>query len=180
MAQVLPIAHLGHPVLREKAAIVDDVTASPIQDLIDDMLATLTQADGVGLAAPQVYQSKRIIIVASKPNPRYPLAPQMDPTPMINPVILGTSAETKRDWEGCLSVPGIRGMVPRSETVSVRYLDRQGKTHEKEYSGFIARILQHEVDHLDGIFFLDRMNSVSDLVTDREYARIVSANTSTS
>jgi len=173
MSRLLQIAQLGHSVLRERAAPVSDVQDASIQELIDDMMATVSEAQGVGLAAPQVYQSKRIIIIASQPNARYPDAPQMQPTAMLNPKILSLSDKIEKDWEGCLSVPGIRGLVPRHHSLKLKYLTRQGKTATEEFSGFVARIVQHEIDHLEGIFFLDRMESNKEIITEKEYLRVL-------
>ena len=126
-----------------------------IQTLIDDLIATVMSANGVGIAAPQVAQQYRLLVVASRPNPRYPNAPEMEPTAMINPTIVTHSAEVAKDWEGCLSIPGIRGFVPRYQNIEVEYFDRNGKLQKQDLSGFVARIFQHEYDHFDGIVYLD-------------------------
>ncbi|MCX7596089.1 MAG: peptide deformylase, partial [Fischerella sp.] len=128
---------------------------------------------GVGIAAPQVAQSYRVMIVASRPNPRYPDAPEMEPTAMINPKIITHSTAVVKGWEGCLSIPGIRGLVPRYEAVEVEYTDRNGKLQKQLLNGFIARIFQHEHDHLDGIVFLDRLESNRDIVTEQEYQKLI-------
>lgn len=177
MPRLLQISQLGHPILREKAIKIDDPTAPHIQDLIDDMIATVADANGVGVAAPQVYESKRLIIVASRPNQRYPYAPLMEPTAMINPEILEMSEEKIKDWEGCLSIPGVRGLVPRAKSVRLRYLTRKGEQVEGEFSDFIARIVLHEVDHLDGIMFLERMDSLKEIVTDKKFLKIIAERT---
>lgn len=171
MPRLLQIAQLGHPVLRETAGEVPDVLASDIQELIDDMLVTTSDVDGVGLAAPQVYHPKRIIIVASRPNARYPHAPLMEPTAMLNPVILSSSLENESDWEGCLSIPGIRGLVSRAKSLVLRYQTRTCAVIEERFEGFVARIVMHEVDHLNGLTFLERVGSSRDLVTEREFFR---------
>jgi len=169
------IAQLGQPVLRRETGLVDDPADPVLQALIDDMLATMTEVGGVGIAAPQVYEPLRLFIVASRPNPRYPHAPTMEPTAMLNPEILWQSDEAEKGWEGCLSVPGIRGLVPRSLCVGVRYLSRTGEVREEELSGFIARVVQHEYDHISGMVFLDRVTTNHDLISEREYLRLVSA-----
>ncbi len=175
MAEILEIIQLGDPLLRAKAEVVDNIQDWRIQKLIDDLITTVKQANGVGIAAPQVAASDRLFIVASRPNPRYPNAPEMEPTPMINPKILASSTETVKGWEGCLSIPGIRGLVPRSQAIEVEYTDRNGKLQKQELTDFVARIFQHEYDHLDGIVFLDRLKSTHDIVTEHEYQkRIVS------
>lgn len=169
------IAQLGQPVLRQETAGVGNPADPLLQPLIDDMLATMAEANGVGIAAPQVFEPLRLFIVASRPNPRYPRAPAMAPTAMLNPEILWRSDETEQGWEGCLSVPGIRGLVPRSLHIGVRYLSRKGGVCEEELSGFIARVFQHEYDHISGMVFLDRVVSNRDLISEREYLRLVSA-----
>lgn len=121
MPVIRHIAQLGNPVLRQLALPVDNLRDASLQTLIEDMLATVAEADGVGIAAPQVYEPLRLFIVASRPNPRYPDAPSMQPTVMLNPELLWQSPETVMGWEGCLSVPGIRGLVPRSERIRVGY-----------------------------------------------------------
>lgn len=170
---LLQIAQLGHPVLRRKAEEVKEVKDKAIQKLIDDLIVTMKEADGVGIAAPQVYSSLRIFIVASWPNTRYPKAPKMKPLAVINPTILEYSKETVTDWEGCLSVPGIRALVPRSKLILVEYLTREGKKVRKKYSELVARIFQHEFDHLEGIIFLDRVKSSKDIVTEKEFLRLM-------
>lgn len=175
MAEILEIIQLGDPLLRAKAKAVENIQDWRIQKLIDDLITTVKQANGVGIAAPQVAVSDRLFIVASRPNPRYPNAPEMEPTPMINPKILARSTETIDGWEGCLSIPGIRGLVPRSQAIEVEYTNRNGKLQKQEFTDFVARIFQHEYDHLDGIVFLDRLKSTGDIVTEHEYQkRIVS------
>ena len=176
MPTLLQIAQFGNPILQEPAKAVDRLEDPAVQELIDDMIATTLDVDGVGLAAPQVYHSKRIFIVASRPNARYPYAPLMEPTAMVNPDIISFSPEKKKDWEGCLSAPGVRGLVPRSERVVVRYLSRNGESAEAEFEGFIARIVQHEMDHLDGISFLERMDSIRDVVMEKEFLKIIARN----
>lgn len=173
MATLLQIAQLGHPMLREKAKLVKNVRDKKVQTLIDDLIATVMDVNGVGIAAPQVYEPTRLFIVASHPNPRYPNAPEMEPTAMINPKIISHSKDKEKGWEGCLSVPGIRGFVPRYKAIKVEYIDRNGKKVKTEFSDFISRIFQHEFDHLDGIMFLDRVETNRDLISDVEYQKLV-------
>ncbi|WP_315789216.1 peptide deformylase [Fischerella sp. JS2] len=170
---LLPIIQLGNPILRQKATEVEDIQDVTVQKLIDDLMATVTEANGVGIAAPQVAQSYRVMIVASRPNPRYPHAPHMEPTAMINPRIVAHSSTVSKDWEGCLSIPGIRGLVPRYEAIEVEYTDRNGKIQRQLLTNFVARIFQHEYDHFDGIVFLDRLESNLDIVTDHEYQKLI-------
>ena len=128
--------------------------------LIERMrLALAATEGGVGIAAPQVYISKRVIIVASRPNPRYPDAPEMDAVVMVNPEILEFSQATCLGEEGCLSVPDERGQVQRAQSIKVRYHTLQGEVIETTFDGFPARIVQHEVDHLDGVLFVERLSA---------------------
>jgi len=173
MAGLVPIIQLGNPILREKAAWVDNIQDDHIQKLIEDLIATVTKANGVGIAAPQVAESYRLLVVASRSNPRYPNAPEMEPTAMINPRIIGHSTEVVKGWEGCLSVPGIRGLVPRYQAIEVEYTDRNGKLQKQELTDFVARIFQHEHDHLDGIVFVDRLENTLDMITEQEYQQRV-------
>ena len=171
MASEQAIAQLGNPVLRQIADPIYDIQAAWVQTLIHDLLLTLQNSNGVGIAAPQVSISRRLLIVASHPNSRYPNAPQMDPTPMINPRIIEHSDHTVKDWEGCLSVPGIRGLVPRYDEITVTYTDPHNQQQTQTLSGFVARIFQHEFDHLDGKVFLDHVEAPTDLITEQEYLK---------
>ena len=171
MAEILEIIQLGDPVLRAKAQLVENIQALRIQRLIDDLITTVKQANGVGIAAPQVRVSDRLFVVASRPNPRYPNAPEMEPTAIINPKILAHSTDLIKGWEGCLSIPGIRGLVPRYQAIEVEYTDQNGKLQKQEMTDFVARIFQHEYDHLDGIVFLDRLETTQDIVTEQEYQK---------
>jgi peptide deformylase len=168
------IAQLGQPVLREPARPVADPDDPAVQSLIDDLLATVAEVNGVGIAAPQVFEPLTLFIVASRPNPRYPEAPAMVPTAMINPELLWSSSEMEKGWEGCLSIPGLRGMVPRHRRIGVRYLTRTGELREEEYDGFLARIFQHEFDHIRGLVFVDRVEDSREFVSEIEYLRLVS------
>jgi peptide deformylase len=163
------IAQLGHSVLRLRATEVEDILADECQQLINLMMLAVSEAGGVGIAAPQIHHSKRIFIMCSKPNARYPDAPSMVPTAIINPEILHYSSEKIKDWEGCLSVPSMRGLVPRHNQIKVRYFDQQGNEQQKELTGFIARIFQHELDHLNGITFIDQLESTKDLISEVEW-----------
>lgn len=165
------ITQLGNPILRQPAAPVAFPLPDDVSRLIDDMLATLREADGVGLAAPQVDQPLQILIVASRPNPRYPEAVEMEPLVAINPEILERSAETVLGWEGCLSIPGLRGEVPRHRRIVARFQDVRGEQVVREFQDFAARIFQHEDDHLRGIVFLDRIEPGGRIATEREYQK---------
>nr|WP_277881959.1 peptide deformylase [Leptolyngbya sp. FACHB-541] len=169
----MQISQLGNPVLRQTAEPITEIQAQPVQSLIDDLLATLRHSNGVGIAAPQVGVSRRLLIVASRPNPRYPHAPEMEPTPMINPRLVSHSDEIVKDWEGCLSIPGIRGLVPRYQAITIEYYDRYGNLQHQELTDFVARIFQHEFDHLEGYVFLDRLESTRNIITDQEYLKLI-------
>ncbi|TYK64935.1 peptide deformylase [Colwellia echini] len=163
------IAQLGHEVLRKRAAEVDNILGESCQQLIVEMMNAVSIAGGVGIAAPQIHHSLRIFIMCSKPNARYPDAPLMEPTAIINPEILHASTEKTKGWEGCLSVPSIRGLVPRHNEITVRYFDQQGQKHQEVLTGFIAIIFQHELDHLNGLTFIDQVESTKDLISEEEW-----------
>ena len=166
----LEIAQVGNPILRQQAQLVQDLTDQKLQQLMDTLLTTARDVNGVGIAAPQVSQSYRLFVVCSHPNPRYPDAPMMDPTIMINPRIISHNDEIVKGWEGCLSVPGVRGLVPRYKVITVEYLDRYGKLQQQKLKDFVARIFQHELDHLNGILFIDRVDKSEDLVDQESLA----------
>ncbi|ENX42994.1 MULTISPECIES: peptide deformylase [unclassified Acinetobacter] len=159
MSVILPVAQRGEEILNIKAATVanGEFNSEWLLQLASAMHATMLERNGVGIAAPQVYISKRLIIVASRPNPRYPDAPEMDAVVMVNPEILAFSQESCFGEEGCLSVPDERGQVERAQAIKVRYYTLQGEVIETAFEGFPARIVQHEVDHLDGILFVERV-----------------------
>ncbi len=175
MAKLREIAQLGEPVLREIAAPITDYTDSELQELMQDMQLTLENSNGVGLAAPQVFTPQRMIIVASRPTPRYPYAPEMAPTLMLNPEFTALSEVQHKDWEGCLSIPGIRALVPRYVDIGVRYYDVHGRLQQTELQGFVARVFQHEFDHLQGLVYLDRVETNRDIVTEQEFLKLRAA-----
>ena len=161
MSVILPVAQRGEDILRLKAARVADVEFNSdwLMQLASAMIATMLERSGVGIAAPQVYISKRVIIVASRPNLRYPDAPEMDAVVMVNPEILEFSQATTLGEEGCLSVPNERGQVQRAQSIKVLYHTLTGEVMESTFEGFPARIVQHEIDHLNGILFVDRLSA---------------------
>ncbi|PSR15735.1 peptide deformylase [filamentous cyanobacterium CCP3] len=171
-----PVLTLGHSVLRQVAQpIMSTATAAkdrPLQQLIDQMLDTMRAANGVGIAAPQLGRALRVLVVASRPNLRYPHAPQMEPVVMLNPRLIAASDDLEMGWEGCLSVPGVRGRVPRHRVVEVEYCDRDGQPQRQVWEGFVARIFQHEADHLEGKVFLDRVQAETDLLSEAAYQAI--------
>lgn len=173
MSATHEILQLGHPVLRLVAEAIPDIDATNVRETIALMKASLAATQGVGLAAPQIGISKRIVIVASRPTPRYPHAPMMEPTVMINPAFQPLSSTLKKDWEGCLSIPGIRALVPRYTEIRISYLDEQGQSQESQLEGFVARVFQHEFDHLDGLVYLDRVANNRDIVSENEYLKLV-------
>ena len=180
LAQIFPsktqkssVYQLGDPTLRKIAEPITNVEDNEIQQLIDEMLTTLQESKGVGLAAPQIGRSLQLVIIASRTNNRYPNAPQMEATAMINPQIISHSPEIAKDWEGCLSVPMIRGLVPRYREIEVEYTDRQGDRQTAKLTDFVARIFQHEYDHLQGKVFLDRVETNLDLISEPEYYKIL-------
>lgn len=173
MNKINEIAQLGHPVLRQQANKVELDCIDKFSDIIETMQLTLSQSNGVGLAAPQIFQSVAIIIIASKPSPRYPLAPQMQPVLMINPEFEALSKEMKKDWEGCLSIPGIRALVPRYTKIRITYMDQQGVQQQLLADDFIARVFQHEYDHLKGLLYLDRVEDNRDIISEEEFQKLI-------
>ena len=170
---ILKVARLGHPVLRQRALPVPagDIRSTEIQRLIDDMVETMREYNGAGLAAPQVHVLKQICVIEVKDNPRYPEAPGIPLTVLVNPVLTPMTEETEDGWEGCLSVPDMRGMVPRLASVRLHACDREGRPIECLAKEFFARVIQHETDHLHGIVYLDRMRDLSTLTHLAEWNR---------
>jgi len=170
---ILKVARLGHPVLRAVAEPVppEGIGAPAIQQLIDDMIETMIEYDGAGLAAPQVHVSQQIVVFEVDGNPRYPDAENVPLTVLINPRLTPTTAKTDEDWEGCLSLPDLRGRVPRYTQVRVEAYDRRGRPLNYVAKGFQARVVQHECDHLLGKVFVDRMTSMQSLSFLREFLR---------
>jgi peptide deformylase len=169
--KTLPISQVGAAVLRHTARPIDLPISAAVLELAKDLIHTADVSNGVGIAAPQVARSLRLFILASRPSPRYPQAPTMEPIAIINPVLLQQSPETILGWEGCLSVPGVRAMVPRSRWVDVEYLNSQGEIQQQRFHDFVARIFQHELDHLNGLLFMDWVQP-KDLISEEEYQRI--------
>jgi peptide deformylase len=170
---ILKVARLGHPILRRIADPVspEAIAAPEIQQLIDDMLETMDEYDGAGLAAPQVHVLRRIVIYGVRDNPRYPDAEVVPLTVLVNPKITPATKDMDEDWEGCLSVPDLRGQVPRFTRVRVEAYGRDGKPLRFAAEGFHARVVQHECDHLDGKVYLDRMRSMETLTFIPEFHR---------
>ena len=171
---ILKVARMGHPVLRATARPLDkaDIRSAPIQKLIDDMIDTMREYHGVGLAAPQVHESVRLFVASLDARDRAE-DDESEPEPIviINPEITVIGSEVVEDWEGCLSIPDIRGRVPRAREIRVRAMDREGGRIELRAQEFPARVIQHETDHLDGVLFFDRMKSFESLTFLDEYSR---------
>jgi peptide deformylase len=165
---ILKVARMGHPVLRQVADEVDPTTVrSPaFQKLIDDMIETMVEYDGIGLAAPQVHESVRLFVAGVEGT-----GENLKIVPFVNPVITSVGTDTADDWEGCLSIPDLRGRVTRAREIVIRALDRRGKPFEMPLKNFPARVVQHENDHLDGVLFLDRMATLETLAFLDEFQR---------
>lgn len=167
-AQLRTVRQLGDPILRRVAQPVDRIDDSLLA-LINDLIWTAEKTKGVGIAAPQVGVSQRVVIVASRPNLRYPHAPLMEPTALINPEIVARGDRRSEGWEGCLSVPDQRGPVWRHDEVEVCYLTPAGEIRQAVFTGFVARVLQHEYDHLEGVVFVDRVTDPQRLLSEADY-----------
>jgi peptide deformylase len=166
---ILKVARMGHPVLRARARPVEpaELKHPLLQKLIDDMIETMHEYHGVGLAGPQVHEDLRIFVALLEEDP----GPKSEAVAVINPQIVPVGDNTADGWEGCLSIPDIRGMVPRYTDITVRALDRAGRVVELPLKNFAARVAQHETDHLDGVLFFDRMTSMQSLTYMDEYSR---------
>jgi peptide deformylase len=168
---ILKVARMGHPVLRQKARALDraDIRNPVVQKLIDDMIETMLEYHGVGLAAPQVHEGLRLFVASLDHDEPAETAPPL--VAIINPEILPVGSLVEEDWEGCLSIPDIRGRVPRAVEIKVRAWGRDGERVELTARDYTARVIQHETDHLDGILFFDRMRSFDSLTFLDEYTR---------
>jgi peptide deformylase len=170
---ILKVARLGHPVLRKVAERVDPAAlrTSAVQRLIDDMIETMREYDGAGLAATQVHTLKQIAVLEVLGNPRYPDAPAVPLMVLVNPVVTPLTDEMEEGWEGCLSVPDMRGRVPRFTAVRLEGYDRDAQPVDVVAKDFFARVIQHETDHLNGIVYVDRMRDLSSLSYLAEWQR---------
>lgn len=166
---ILKVARMGHPVLRAKARTVDklELKTPAVQHFIDSMIDTMFEYSGVGLAAPQVHESIRLFVAMLDADGRG----EGDAVVFVNPEITVKGDQVVEGWEGCLSIPDIRGRVPRAQAIAVTALDRHGKRFELDLKDFPARVVQHETDHLDGVLFFDRMRSMETLTYLEEYSR---------
>jgi peptide deformylase len=170
---ILKVARLGHPILRQPAERVapGDIRSAGVQRMIDDMIETMHEYDGAGLAANQVHVPRQIAVIEVAKNPRYPDAPEIPLTVVINPVVTPLTEQMEDGWEGCLSVPDMRGVVPRHTAVRLECLDREGKAVDVVAKDFFARVIQHETDHLNGIVYIDRIRDLRTLSHIAEWQR---------
>jgi peptide deformylase len=166
---ILKVARMGHPVLRRRARALDtsDLRNPVLQKFIDDMIETMYEYHGVGLAAPQVHEGLRLFVAMLDDEP----GEDSEALVVVNPEIVPNEETVEEGWEGCLSIPDIRGMVPRYTDITVKALDRTGRAFELQLRGFAARVAQHETDHLDGVLFFDRMTSMHTLTFLEEFSR---------
>ncbi len=166
--RLLPITQLGQPVLRRVSKPVRTPLSVAQDHLIDDMIVTMKKAHGVGIAAPQVGVGLRMFIVAPELSERYPNSPTLAPIAMINPRLVKRSKKKVTDWEGCLSIPGLRARVPRHQSIEIEFTVRDGRRMRGKLNGFVARIFQHEFDHIQGHVYLDRVVDTRTFMTESE------------
>lgn len=168
---ILKVTRMGHPVLRKKtrAVTAGEIRTPQVQKLIDDMVETMREYEGVGLAAPQVYESKSIVVMEMIVTPGKKSRSDIPLTILINPHYEPLTEEKEEGWEGCLSIPDLRGSVPRYEKIRVTGLDRKGNAVDFKATGFFAVVLQHEIDHLQGILYVDRMKDLKTLAFLKEH-----------
>ena len=160
---VRPVLRMGHPVLQQVAAPVAQFDTAELRELVRDMDDTMRALDGAGIAAPQIGESLRVVIFEVAANPRYPQAEPVPYTVLVNPTLEPLGDEREDAWEGCLSVPGLRGLVPRFRRLRYHGFDLEGRPIDRTVSGFHARVVQHEVDHLDGILYPMRVTDLRNL-----------------
>jgi len=160
---VRPVLKMGHPLLKQVAAPVERLGSRELADLVADMNDTMRAMNGAGLAAPQIGVSLRVVVFEVQHNPRYPDAEAVPYTVLVNPALTPLGEEMEDGWEGCLSVPGLRGRVPRYRRLRYRGYDAEGSPVDRTVTGFHARVVQHEVDHLDGILYPMRLRDLRDL-----------------
>ena len=154
------VLRMGHPILKKRAEPVTEFNTPALDGLLQDMFDTMAAQNGAGLAAPQIGISQRVVIFSVRDNPRYPDVEPVPETILINPRLEFIGEQMSEGWEGCLSIPGMRGLVPRYEEIIYRGFDRHGQEFERRGSGFHARVVQHEVDHLDGVLYPQRIRDM--------------------
>lgn len=172
---ILDIVELGDPRLRERCKKVKDIFDPNFQNLVHNMFDSLDKAQGVGLAAPQVGETVQVFLVSPEGKHKAPYTSVENTLVVINPKLEFIGNKTAYEWEGCLSIPGFRGQVNRPDKIKLSYTNFLGDDCEEEYSGFTARIIQHEFDHLQGVLFLDKMDDLSSLMTDNYFQKLVDA-----
>jgi peptide deformylase len=170
----MKIALVGEKILKTPAINVaeSELLTDQFIAFVDELKHTMLSANGIGIAAPQVFDPRAVMIIASRPNSRYPDAPNMAPLVMINPIVNASSDDKIAGWEGCLSVPSLRGKIKRHEWIEVEYLSMQGEKINRLFDGFVARIFQHEYDHLVGKTWLDHIESSDDIMAESVWSRI--------
>ena len=169
------LLQLGNPLLRKTAKPVTEFKSAEFLDCLINMQNIMETGKGVGIAAPQIGISQQIVIIASRPTNRYPHAPEMPATIMCNPQLEILDPTLIKDWEGCLSVPGIRALVPRHQAIRIRFQDRDGDPQHTDLTGFPARVFQHEFDHLQGMVYLDRIETTTDIIAESEYLKLIAS-----
>lgn len=171
----MKIAQVGETILHQIAKPVADqaINSDAFQAFVDELLSTMLDANGVGIAAPQVFDERAVMIIASRPSPRYPNAPEMEPLVLINPKVIQRAQDSVKDWEGCLSVPGLRGYIRRASWVEIEYQQRDGSKVSERLSGFVARIFLHEFDHLIGKTWLDHVELNTDIMAESVWRKKV-------
>jgi peptide deformylase len=174
MVKILKVTELGNPILRKKVKPVSqkEIGSKSFEDFCNNLIKTCDAKSGVGIAAPQVDTDKRVFILWSRTTKKRKNIPKLGPIAIINPKIVSASKKMVKAWEGCLSIPGIRGLVPRHKSIDVEFITREGEKLSLTLEDFPARIFQHEFDHLNGIVFLDRTNP-KDLITEAEYLKMM-------
>lgn len=170
---ILKVARMGHPVLRQVSKEVDpgEIGGAGFQEFVDSLIDTMREYDGAGLAAPQVHVPKRVVVMEVRENPRYPDAPEVPLSVLVNPRVRPLTDQRIGVWEGCLSIPDLRGLVPRVAAIELEALDRHGRALRGRFEGFGAAVVQHECDHLDGVLYLDRVEDTRTLAFVREFQR---------
>lgn len=169
-----PVATIGNPVLRETARelLPEEIGSEELEHLLEDLVATMHKEGGIGIAAPQVGVSVRAAVIEiESDSERYPESPEFDLEVFLNPTVTVIDETEQSYWEGCLSIPDLRGFVPRPRRVRVDYTDARGEEKSIEAEGFLATVLQHELDHLDGVLFIDRVRDTTKLATIEDYRR---------
>ncbi|QHJ13236.1 Peptide deformylase [Paraglaciecola mesophila] len=164
----MEIAQVGEAILRQiaKPIVEKDIRSAEFKAFVEQLLNTMLAANGVGIAAPQVFDERAVMIIASRPSPRYPNAPDMEPLVLINPKVIQSADDTVKDWEGCLSVPGLRGFIRRATWVEIEYHQQDGQVTSRRLEGFVARIFLHEFDHLIGKTWLDHVEVNTDIMAE--------------